>query len=35
VLPNGDIGCLYERGDKGAYETITFARFPRAWLGEK
>jgi len=26
VLPNGDIACLYERGDKNAYETITFAR---------
>jgi len=32
VLPNGEIGCLYERGDKNPYETITFARFPRAWL---
>lgn len=32
VLPNGEIGCLYERGDKSPYETITFARFPRAWL---
>ena len=26
VLPEGGIGCLYERGDKGPYETITFAR---------
>ncbi len=32
VLPAGEIGCLYERGDKNAYETITFARFSRAWL---
>ena len=32
VLPGGEIGCLYERGDKNPYETITFARFPRAWL---
>jgi sialidase-1 len=32
VLPDGEIGCLYERGDKNAYETITFARFPRTWL---
>ncbi len=31
-LPGGEIGCLYERGEKNAYETITFARFPRAWL---
>ena len=23
-------GCLYERGDKGAYEKITFATFPAA-----
>jgi sialidase-1 len=35
VLPNGEIGCLYERGDKNAYETITFARFPREWLAGK
>ncbi len=27
VLKNGMIGCLYERGDKNPYETITFARF--------
>jgi sialidase-1 len=32
VLPNGEIGCLYERGDKTAYDTITFARFTREWL---
>lgn len=32
VLPTGEVGCLYERGDKSPYETITFARFPRAWL---
>ncbi len=25
VLDNGLVGCLYERGDKHAYETITFA----------
>lgn len=35
VLPNGDIGCLYERGDKHPYETITFARFSRDWLTGK
>lgn len=36
VLPNGEIGCLYERGDKSPYETITFARFPAAWVtGDK
>src|SRR5262249_49673592 len=29
VLPDGEIGCLYERGDKNPYETITFARFAR------
>jgi len=27
VLADGSIGCLYERGDKQAYETITFERF--------
>ena len=32
VLPNGEIGCLYERGDKNPYETITFARFTRGWV---
>ena len=32
MLPNGDIGCLYERGEKNAYETLTFARFSRASL---
>lgn len=32
ILPGGQIGCLYERGGKNAYETITFARFSREWL---
>lgn len=32
VLPDGTITCLYERGDTKAYETITLARFPLAWL---
>lgn len=32
MLPDGTIGCLYERGQKGPYETITLARFPLAWL---
>jgi sialidase-1 len=27
VLPDGSIACLYECGDKRAYETITYARF--------
>jgi sialidase-1 len=27
VLADGSVGCLYERGDKQAYETITFERF--------
>jgi Tol biopolymer transport system component len=36
VLPDDGIGCLYERGDRHAYETITFARCSLAWLtGEK
>ena len=30
LLPSGDIGVLFERG---AYDAITFARVPRAWLG--
>jgi sialidase-1 len=32
VLPDGKIGCLYERGDRGPYEKLTFARFDLAWL---
>jgi sialidase-1 len=32
VLPDGSIGCLYERGNKDPYETIAFARFPLTWL---
>ena len=34
VLPDRSIGCLYERGSKSAYETITFARFSLEWLTE-
>lgn len=32
ALKDGSIACLYERGDKNAYETITFARFSLEWL---
>ena len=32
VLKDGSIGCLYERGDKHPYETITFARLSLGWL---
>jgi BNR repeat-like domain len=32
VLGDGTIGCLYERGAKSAYETITFSRFTLEWL---
>ncbi len=31
-LPGGAIACLYERGQKDAYEKIAFARFDLAWL---
>ncbi len=31
-LSDGTILCLYERGEKGAYETITLARFSLGWL---
>jgi len=34
VLSDGNVGCLYERGVKSAYETIIFARFPLTWLAE-
>jgi len=32
VLASDDIGCLYERGTKKPYETITYARFNLRWL---
>ena len=32
VLRDHSIGNLYERGEKNAYETITFARFELEWL---
>ena len=32
VIPDGRIGCLYERGDKNPYERIVLARFKRDWL---
>jgi hypothetical protein len=31
-LTDGTICCLYERGDKSPYETLTLARFNLAWL---
>ena len=31
-LPDGDVGCLYEAGEKHAYETIVFERFRVDWL---
>ncbi len=35
VLPDGSIGCLYEGGEKNAYEKILFARFAVKLLQEK
>lgn len=32
VLADGGVACLYERGEKNAYEQITLARFELAWL---
>jgi sialidase-1 len=32
VLRGGWIGCLYERGEKAPYESITFSRIAMAWL---
>ena len=32
ALDNGTFACLYERGEKSAYDTITFARFSREWV---
>jgi sialidase-1 len=34
VLKDGTIGCLYERGEKGPYEKLTFARTNVTWLTE-
>lgn len=31
-LPQGRALCLYERGEKSAYEKITFARFSVSWV---
>jgi sialidase-1 len=30
-LADGQIGCLYETGEKGCYERIDFARFSTSW----
>ena len=35
VFGNGDIGCLYEGGEKQAYEKLIFARFSSEWLKGK
>lgn len=32
LLANKEIACLYEAGEKSAYESIVFARFPLKWL---
>ena len=34
VLRDGRIGILYETGDVGCCETLTFARFPLEWVTE-
>jgi len=31
-LPDQTVLCLFERGEKNPYETISLARFPLAWL---
>jgi sialidase-1 len=35
VLPDQTIGCLYERGEKSAYDNVTLARFSLEWLNEE
>lgn len=35
TLANGDVGVLYECGDRGSVETLTFARFPLEWVTEE
>jgi len=32
VLPDGQIGILYERGEDSPYEKVTFAKCPLEWL---
>ena len=32
TLPDGQIGCLYERGEHHSIEKLTFARFSLEWL---
>lgn len=34
VLPDDDIGCLFEAGRDHSYQRIMFARFTRRWLTE-
>jgi sialidase-1 len=34
VLPNGEVGILYECGDASSVETLTFAKFSPEWLLE-
>jgi len=34
VLPDMMMGCLYEKEENSAYETIAFARFSLEWLTE-
>ncbi len=34
VLPEGAIGCLYERGEKSPYEKVILARCSLGWLTE-
>jgi len=29
------ISCFYERGEKDAYDKITFARFSLEWLADR
>jgi sialidase-1 len=35
LLPEGRIGCLYERGEENPYEMISLAKFTLAWREEK
>ena len=34
LAPDHTICCLYERGPKSAYETITLSQFSLEWLAE-
>ena len=35
VMPDGEIGLMYENGKESPYEKISFVKFPLEWIHEK